>query len=284
MPDLFPVWINPLMIKMPFFLTALGMVACLSAAPLTTRSLADAPPAVSASPATSTSLPALTPDRPGFTNGAEVVLPSRTQVEGGIAQTTAESRTGGGATTDYPELLIRRGLTPQVELRVGLPDYSAVVGGGHGLGDGSIGVKYKFYQSRDGSTKAALIPAVTVPVGARGFTSGHADPLLTLAAQTASGPRWGIAANLAFSDPSQSGGRIVTAAPSASVSYQMTPSLAGYGELYDSFAHRSGPIPVADGGFTFLVNSNLQVDAEAGYGLGASAPTRFFGGGISVRF
>lgn len=228
--------------------------------------------------------PALTPDRPGFTNGCEVVLPRRTEIEAGAAHAIAPSRAGGGIATDLPEILIRQGLTPQCELRVGLPDYLAVEQGAHGLGDGSMGVKYKFYQTRDGNTKAALIPALSIPIGAHALTSGHIDPLLTLAGQTISGARWGIAANLALSDPSQARGRAPAAAPSATVSYQLTPAFSTYCELYDSVAKSSLPTPIADEGLTYLVNRNLQFDAEAGWGLGGMAPIRFCGGGIAMRF
>ncbi len=257
----------------------------LALAALPAFSLAASPAAPAASAPAPAAPPPLTPDRPGFTNGSEVVLPGHTELELGIARMDMAFSSGGGHATDYPEALVRQGLTPTLELRLALPDYFDVSnGGGQGLGDGSLGVKYKFYQSRDGNTKAALTPAVTLPVGAKAFTSGHADPSLTIAAQTASGARWGIAANLALSDPTQSDARRFNAAPSASVSYQLTPVLSSYGELYDDFPQGGPSTPIADGGFTVLVNDGLQLDAEVGCGLGSAAPVRFLGAGVAIRF
>jgi hypothetical protein len=40
----------------------------------------------------------------------------------------------------------------------------------------------------------------------------------------------------------------------------------------------------ADGGFTFLVNDNLQFDIRAGVGLNRRADNFFTGAGLAVRF
>lgn len=256
----------------------MALAVCLSGPISAAPTPATSPPVPAATPPTP-----LTPDRPGFTNSSDVVLPGRFQIESGLAETRVSAATGGAETTDYPESLVRFGLSPVLELRVGLPDYFTTPGGPDGFGDGLLGVKYKIYQSKDGNTKAALTPAVTLPVGARAFTSRHVDPLLTLAAQTVSGARWGLSANVFLSDPTQNGRRDFTTAPSGAVSYQMTPALAAYGELYDSIPRRGAPSPLADGGFTYLLNPNLQLDVETGAGLGGGAPVRFYGGGVSMR-
>jgi hypothetical protein len=43
------------------------------------------------------------------------------------------------------------------------------------------------------------------------------------------------------------------------------------------------PQEVFEGGFTLLVNNNLELDAEAGVGLNDATPDYFVGAGISVR-
>jgi hypothetical protein len=268
--------------------------ACLGplalAALLIVRTASAAPPAGPASTAPTPSAPssptpALTPDRPGFTNGSDTVPPGRVQVEAGLAVTRAPGGDGGAQTTDFPEILTRIGLTPTLELRVQLPDYETITHGGpSGFGDALLGAKIKVYQSKDGNTKAALTPAISIPTGASALSSGHVDPLLTLAAQTVSGARWSLAANVALSDPSGDGTRDFTTAPSGSVSYQLTSALSVYGELYDSIPQKGQSSPITDGGFTYQVNSNLQFDLETGSGLGGGAPVRFYGGGVALRF
>ncbi len=226
----------------------------------------------------------LSTDRPGFTNGSDVVGTGVVQIEMGLAQTRAQAASGGGTLTDLPQMLVRQGITPTLEIRCTLPDYFTGQAGQSGFGDAQIGAKYRFYQSKDGNTKAALTPSLSLPTGARALTSGHADPALTLGAQTQSGARWGVSGNLNLADPTQSGRRNFTLAPSASASYQLTRALSVYGDIYDAVPKTGAPSPITDGGLVYLVNPNVQVDAEMGVGLGGNAPTRFVGGGIGVRF
>ena len=227
----------------------------------------------------------LTPDRPGFTNGSDVVPVGLTHLELGIGETWTPSSAGGGHTTDYPEILIRHGVTPALEFRVSLPDRFAIGDGGpSGWGDAAVGVKWKFYQSKDGNTKAALFPMATIPSHDANFSSGQVDPSLVIGAQTTSGSRWGLSANIGLTDPTQNGSRNFSTAPSAAAQYQITPKLSTYGELYDNVPKTGPSSPIADGGLILVPNPNTQYDIEAGWGLGSGAPVRFVGGGVSLRF
>ena len=106
----------------------------------------------------------LTPDRPGFTNGGDTVAPGHIQIEVGISRTKYAAANGLGQATDAPQVLLRTGLNAKTELRVTLPDYIWPSGGAAGFGDGAIGIRYKFYQSKDGNTKLAFTPSLSVPL------------------------------------------------------------------------------------------------------------------------
>lgn len=224
----------------------------------------------------------IVPNRPGFTNGSATVAPGDALAENGIALSRATAAQGGQDTLDFPETNLRVGLTPTLEALVVVPDYFQVHGGDKGFGDGAVGVKYKFYQSGSGNTKASVAPSLSLPTHTT-FSSGHVDPTLLLGIQTASGARWSLASNLVLSNPTQSGRRIFTSAVSGSVSYTLTPALSAYVDAYDIVPREGPPASAADGGFTYLVNKNLQLDAEMYVGLGGLAPVRVFAGGISVR-
>jgi len=226
---------------------------------------------------------AVTPDRPGFTNGSDVVPKGRIQVEGGVTRSVYSAFSGGGHATDGPETLLRTGLNDTTELRITLPNY-IWPSGTSGFGDGSIGIRYKFYQSKDGNTKFAFTPTLSVPLKTAVTTSGHVDPSFLLSGQTTSGARWGISSNLALSYPTQNGGRLANYTATAQVTYALSAPLAVFGDVYDNAVSGSLPTPIADAGFTYRIANNAQLDIETGRGLGGTAPTQFYGGGVAVRF
>ena len=226
---------------------------------------------------------AVTPDRPGFTNGSDVVPKGRVQVEGGVTRNLYSALSGAGHATDGPETLIRTGLSDTTELRVTLPNY-VWPSGRSGFSDGAIGVRYKFYQSKDGNTKFAFTPSVSVPLKTAVTTSGHVDPVFLFSGQTTSGARWGVSSNLILSYPTQNRSRLANYTATAQVTYALSGPLAVFGDVYDNAVSGSLPAPIADAGFTYRVANNAQLDLETGRGLGGSAPTQFYGGGIAVRF
>ena len=228
---------------------------------------------------------AVTPDRPGFTNGSDVVPKGRIQVEGGVTRNVYPAGNGAGHVTDAPEVLLRTGLNDKTELRVTLPDYFWPAGPSRGgFGDGAVGLRYKFYQSADGNTKLAFTPTLSVPLKTAVTTSGHVDPTLLLSGQTTSGARWGISSNLILSYPTVSGSRLANYSATAQVTYALSGPLAVFGDVYDNAVSGSLPAPIADAGFTYKVAPNAQLDLETGRGLGGTAPTQFYGGGVAVRF
>ena len=228
---------------------------------------------------------AVTPDRPGFTNGSDVVPKGRIQVEGGVTRNVYPASSGTGHVTDAPALLLRTGLSDKTELRITLPDYFWPSGSSQsGFGDGAVGLRYKFYQSKDGATKFAFTPSLSVPLKTAVTTSGHVDPTFLLSGQTTSGARWGISSNLILSYPTLSGSRLANYTATAQVTYALSGPLAIFGDVYDNAVSGSLPSPIADAGFTYKIANNAQLDLETGRGLGGMAPTQFYGGGVAVRF
>lgn len=229
----------------------------------------------------------IAPNRPGFTNGSATLAPGDALAENGIALTRSRASGGGATTLDFPETNLRLGVTSALEADLTLPDDFHVHGGGWGLGDGAIGVKYKFYQSKDGNTKASAAPSLSLPTHTA-FSSGKVDPTLLLGVQTASGARWSLASNLVLSNPTittsdQSPRRIFTTIVSGSVSYTLSTKLTTYLDSYTVVPRQGASSPVVDGGIAYLVNPNLQLDAELYEGLSGASPVRTIAAGISFR-
>ena len=232
----------------------------------------------------------LTPDRPGFTNGSDTVTPGHVQIEAGVTRTKGASpfakmsAGGDGLTTDAPQALVRTGLNDKMELRLTLPDYAWPSGSASGFSDGTVGLRYKFYQSKDGNTKLAFTPSLSLPVRSAVTSSGHVDPVLSLNGQTTSGARWSLSSNLILSYPTQNGGRVTDYTATGQVTYALSAQTSVFGDYYYDAPVGAPPSPIADGGFTYRVAKNVQLDIETGRGLGGAAPVQFYGGGVALRF
>ena len=229
----------------------------------------------------------IAPNRPGFTNGSTTIAPGDALAENGVALSRMPASAGGVTTLDGPETTLRIGVTPVLEADVSFPDYFHVRGGDRGFGDGAIGVKYRFYQSKNGNTKASAAPSLSLPTHTA-FSSGKVDPTLLLGVQTASGSRWSLSSNFVLSNPTlntpdQGARRVFTTAVSGSAAYTLTPKLSAYVDAYDIVPGQVAPVPVADSGFAYLINKNLQLDTEVYVGLGGAAPVRTLAAGISFR-
>jgi hypothetical protein len=183
---------------------------------------------------------------------------------------------------DLPETNLRVGVIKNLEADVVLPDYYDIHHKEHVLGDGAVGIKYQYYQSANGNVKASVAPMVTLPTHTD-FSSDQYDPSLLFGIQAGSGARWNLASNLVLADPTLSGSHDFTTTLSASVSYSLTPLLTAYLDAYDSIPRTGGSSPVADTGFAYLINPNVQIDAEYYQGLGGSALVNSLAGGISFR-
>ena len=230
----------------------------------------------------------IAPDRPGFTNGSETVAPHRVIIESGFTQTRDRARDGGGVADDFPEALLRFGVKSNLELQLGLPNYNAIHGGARGFGDAFMGAKVKVYER--GQTLASVAPGLTIPFGRRDFRSSHVLPSLLLGVDTALGKRAGVSGNLILGETQQDGGNNstnnqFTITPAASISYDLTPKLGVFLDAYAIVPRRGPSNSAIDGGLTYLLSNNVQLDVEYGHGLGGGAsPRDFYGGGIAVRF
>ena len=224
----------------------------------------------------------LVPDRPGLTNGSDTVAPGHVQIEVGVTRTQNQAASGGGQATDAPETLLRTGVDSKTDLRVTLPNYLWPSSSDAGFTDGAIGLRRKIYQSS--TAKIALTPMLTVPLKTAVTSSGHVDPSLNLSGQLSSGSRWTLASNLILSYPTQSGRRVTDYTGTGSVTYTLSGPLSTFLDFSYDAPVGSAPSPIADGGFAYTVAKNIQLDLETGRGLGGSAPTQFYGGGVVVVF
>lgn len=236
-------------------------------------------------------------DRPDFTESTETIPKGHFQIEAGY--TFTYNSEDDLRTTDHtaPELLVRIGLDDRLELRLGWDGYAwsdSQFRDGRSTGsrstqdaiDMSFGVKIKLFDQEGDRPHLGIIAGFSMPTGADGGTSGDVDPELVLLWAYDVSDDFSIAGNVGIAAPTEDGDRFTQT--SASLSFAFTLS-----EKWGAYAEYFGIYPISDdghdahffnGGFTYLINKDLQLDVRAGFGINEEAPDFFTGAGVSWRF
>jgi len=232
---------------------------------------------------------ALVTDRPDFTESALVVDRDRWQFEMGATYDNGAHVTVWSA----GELLVRWGIARDFELRLGAVSYLWLDGAGDdssGFLDPSIGMKYEFKNGEGpgfwGGTALAVIAAATIPVGASAVSSPDWQPLAVLAASWDLAPSVSLGTNLGYARPSDGDQRFDSLWASVALGAGFTDTTAVFIELYGFNREEDrGPSTVVfQTGVTYLINSNLQLDARLGRRLSDAGPDFLLGIGASWRY
>jgi len=146
---------------------------------------------------------AIETDRPDVT--PYTVPRGSLQLENGMAWTVDKS----GRELDLTESLLRVGVGNTTEFRIGAPDYFYRLGKTmtppSGFGDLLIGVKQGLGQVA--GFDLAVVPAVTFPAGATGWSSGGIDPQIEFPWQRELSRPWSISGTLGVFDLTENGRR-----------------------------------------------------------------------------
>lgn len=243
-------------------------------------------------------VPELVTDRPDQTESAVVVPVGSVQVEAGWLLTRFEE---GGDTLEIEEVpgtLVRIGLHERLELRLawdGHVDEELETGGRRfgvsGAGDAAAGVKVAIAAEQGRRPESALLVHVGLPVGVSELTSDRFDPSWRLSFAHTLTERLSFGYNLGMAWASEE------TAPGTVETFsfgEYTAALGiGLADRLGAFVELFGEIPIDapggaahsfDGGFTYLLRPNLQLDLASGVGLTDDAPDWFVGAGVSWRW
>jgi len=227
-------------------------------------------------------------DRPDFTEGAWTITPGRIQVEMGYTF----SRVGEQDEQDFGELLIRLGILPWLEGRLGLKSFVVLqdpTADRSGLDDLTIGFKVRLHRQSEGSS--AAIPRVTLgvgaalPTGASEIGSSEVVPGTKVTAGWDLSDRFSVGSNVGWLYGYAEGERFHQGIASVVLGYSLSDPLTGYVEWYGLFPENpgGGSGNYVDGGLAWLLNPNLQIDWRIGAGLQDPSPNWFTGVGLSFR-
>lgn len=235
-------------------------------------------------------------DRPDISESSSVVGPGRFQLETGVQLDYQRGGRGDEKRFTTPTLL-RWGIDRRWEARLETGGYSRLRRSGtgallqtSGLSALSPGVKYHVQDPRAGSTRPSLgvLLHVAVPSGSSDFRARHAAGDLKLAADFDLGPNWSLGTNAGLLvDRDENGSTFVAGLATASLSRSLSERLRIFTELAlgGSRAHPLGDSAILDGGFTYLLNPDTQLDLALGGDISPrSTPDLYWTVGVSRRF
>lgn len=243
----------------------------------------------------------LVTDRPDFTESTEAVPAGRFQLEGGYTF-TLNNRPRRSRSHTAPEMLLRAGLFENVELRLGwegytwlneqVPDRSRAsrrivrTEQSQGGSDLYLGFKHKLFEQDALRPHLGLIPAVTLPGGSTGNSSGDVDPEFKLAWAYDLAEGLSLAGNFNLGVPTDEGRRFVQSAASVSLAFDVLENAGLYVEYFGFYpaATDAGAAHTFNGGLTWRITERFQIDWRAGIGLNDEAEDFFTGVGFAVRW
>jgi Putative MetA-pathway of phenol degradation len=235
-------------------------------------------------------------DRPDQTESSVAVNSGVTQIEFGWSHSYQESGASSERVNEFPESLVRIGLRPGLELRLGWGGYASKNPGVgsedsfEGANDMSVGVKINLWQERGSKPQAALLIDATIPIGHSSFTSDHVDPSARVSFSSSLSERLSLGYNVGVTSSTSFTPAGVT---ETAVSGLYTVALGvdvieRYGAFVELFGEKridmdEAPIHAVDGGVTRLFGKNIQLDVAVGLGLSNGSPDWFITSGLSIR-
>jgi hypothetical protein len=235
-------------------------------------------------------------DRPDFTECSTTVGYRRLQIESGYTYTQAISGDPTHDAHDLPELLVRYGVAERLELRFAwdqgmvfdrsVNHDSGRVDWENGSTDLDAGFKYAISKQDQWRPRSAILVSVSAPVGNSVFSSRQVDPVINYLYS------WELTKKLSLNGSTGSqwtavlGDRFTHLSQSLSIGYGLTEKLSVYNEWF-AFFYRdlddNRPQHYYNGGLTYLVTPNFQLDWRAGLGLNDTADGFFTGCGLTIR-
>ncbi len=237
-------------------------------------------------PAVLADAPELVTDRPDQTESTEIVPKGFVQTELGLGDADGADATAAG--------LARIGLSERIELRVGLDEF--FLSGPEDAIDMSIGAKFRLAGERDGRPAIAVIAALNQKLGnSLSPVSDGLRPSFRFAFSHTLSERLSLGYNAGVSwdetvrligmpsvpDAELESRFLWTAVLGIGATERVGFFIEAFG---DTGLSDDGPSETAlDGGVTFLVRPNVQLDVFVGTGLSNAAPDWLAGAGVSFR-
>ncbi len=235
-------------------------------------------------------------DRPDFTEASVTVGYGVVQLETGYTFTYDNEDDDVTRTHSFPETLLRVGMFAEwLEMRIDWnyleeeTDIAGLEDSVSGAEDLGLGMKIALTPQECILPETAIILQMTVPTGSSNFTADEVLPGFNYLYSWDINDEWSTGGstgiNGAIDDITLDSYSEVT--QSWTLGRSWTEKLGSYTEWFVIIPASADTNPTENyfnGGFTYLINDDLQWDIRAGVGLNSGADDFFAGSGISFRY
>jgi hypothetical protein len=232
----------------------------------------------------------LVTDRPDQTESSSVVPHKSLQIETGFIWENDESDLYKQKTFVYNSTLLRYGLLERMELRLGLAYLSEeikikdtdTVNTISGFSPMYAGFKIYILEENGWIPEIAFLGGLVIPVTAhKDFKAPYSAPTMRFAFSHTLSDRFSLGYNLGAEWYGE------TAIPeyfySLALGIAITDKFGTYLEVFGFLPEEGKASHLLDGGFTYLVLPNLQLDISGGLGLNEEAIDNYWSLGLSYR-
>lgn len=238
---------------------------------------------------------AISPDRPGFANAPDVVGKGRVQLETSVQWDRERHDDEHERTVSTPTLL-RFGVSDKVELRLEtdgrdiVHDVDPATGERTttvGYADTSLGVKWRLAEQQGARPSLALLGEVELPSGSRDLRGRGARPAVYLPAGWDLDRGWSVQFEPGVAmENDERGARYRYGFMALTLAKELTERWQGFAEVAaPQIASRGhgGTQAAVDGGFTYRVSKDCQLDLSVVHGLDHQTPDLSVAFGLSMR-
>ncbi|QHL86085.1 transporter [Nibribacter ruber] len=232
------------------------------------------------------SLKSIETDRPDQTEASSLVPKGFVQIEAGWLRQVNKQEGITTVSQLVPTILVRYGLLPSLELRL-LVEHLSIkgkdshAGSINGMGPVAVGTKIKIAEEQGLLPEMAFIGHLTLRTGKPEFRPAYVVPDFRFSLSHTLSEKLSLGYNVGYEwAPDKAAGQAIY---TLSLAREVTDRLGAFIEVFGQKPKQENWQHQLDGGFTFQILPNLQLDTSVGLGLSSSAPDFFVGGGVSVR-
>ncbi|HET6425381.1 MAG TPA: transporter [Planctomycetaceae bacterium] len=236
-------------------------------------------------------------DRPGFTEASSVVGRGRILLEGGFTHVQDRDATTRATAYAFPQNLLRIGLSETVELRVvwdagylrtrEVDRVSGTVTRQAGSTDILLGTKMQFSEQQGWIPETAVISTLSIQSGSDEFRTSATEPRFNFLYGWDLNEKFNLAGSTGIGFLAEIGNKYTAAHQSIIFSTTITEKLGIFQEwfvLVFEGTEASFPEHYLDGGITYQLTPNTQIDWWIGWGLNDHADDLFTGTGYAFRW